>query len=127
MATRPMIPKGAIRAGGLALLLATGAAQAANYDFVAAPETDLNRVYRLDKATGEIGACQYGLKNGGSVGVTLCYPPGEGAGPQAPSDYALVASRHEREGGVFRVDQRTGAMSICYVLNEAVVCTPPGR
>jgi hypothetical protein len=116
-----------IRLGALALLLASGAAQAANYEFLAAPETDLNRVYRLDKATGEIGACQYGLKDGGSVGVTLCYGPGEGAGPQSPSDYSLVASRHEREGGVFRVDLRTGAMSICYVLNEAVVCTPPAK
>ncbi len=122
-----MVPKGAIRWGALALFVATGAAQAANYDFLAAPETDLNRVYRLDKATGEIGACQYGLKDSGSVGVTLCYPPGENAGSQAPSDYALIASRHEREGGVFRVDQRTGAMSICYVLSEKVVCTPPGR
>jgi len=116
-----------IRWSALALFLMAGAAQAANYEFLAAPETDLNRVYRLDKATGEIGACQYGLKDGGSVGVTFCYPPGEGAGPQSSSDYALVASRHEREGGVFRVDLRNGVMSICYVLNEAVVCTPPGK
>jgi hypothetical protein len=111
-----------------ALLASAGMAQAANFDFLAAPETDLNRVYRLDKATGEVGACQFGLKEGGSgVGVTLCYPPGDGAGQQTPSEYALVASRHEKEGGVFRVDQRTGAMSICYVLNEAVVCTPPAK
>jgi hypothetical protein len=103
-----------------------GAALAANYEFLAAPEVDLNRVYRLDRATGEIGACQYGLKEG-TIGVTLCYPPGEGAGAQASSEYGLVASRHEREGGVFRVDLRTGTMSICYVLNESVVCTPPSR
>jgi hypothetical protein len=112
----------------LAFLLATAsAAQAGNYDFVAAPQIDLNRVYRVDKATGEVGACQYGLKDGAPVGVTLCYPAGEGAGPQSPSEYTLVASRHEKEGGVLRVDQRNGAMSICYVLNEAVVCTPPAR
>ena len=104
----------------------TGMASAANYEFLAAPETDLNRVYRLDRSTGEVGACQYGLKEG-TVGVTLCYPPGEGAGPRAPSEYALVASRHEREGGVFRVDLRTGRMAICYVLNDAVVCTPQAR
>jgi hypothetical protein len=128
MATaKAMMRSGARLAGALALVLATGAARAANYEFLAAPETDLNRVYRLDKATGEIGACQYGLKEGGSVGVTLCYQPGEGAGPQSPSDYGLIASRHEREGGVFRVDQRNGVMSICYVLNDAVVCTPPGK
>lgn len=101
-------------------------AAASTYDFLAAPETDLNRVYRLDKATGEIGACQYGLKEG-SVGATLCYPPGEGATAQQQSEYALVASRHEREGGVFRVDLRSGAMSICYVLNDSVVCTPQAR
>lgn len=101
-------------------------ASAASYEFLAAPETDLNRVYRLDRATGEIGACQYGLKEG-TAGVTLCYPPGEGAGPQAPSEYSLVSSRHEREGGVFRVDLRNGMMAICYVLNDAVVCTPQAK
>lgn len=114
------------RCAALALLAAAPAA-AATYEFLAAPETDLNRVYRLDRATGEIGACQYGLQEGSAVGVTLCYPPGEGAKAQAPSEYSLIASRHEREGGVFRVDLRNGAMSICYVLNEAVVCTPPAK
>jgi len=100
---------------------------AANYEFLAAPETDLNRVYRLDRATGEIGACQYGLKEGSLIGVTLCYPPGEGATKQESSEYSLVASRHEGEGGVFRVDLRTGMMSICYVLNDSVVCTPQAK
>jgi hypothetical protein len=111
---------------GLALLAGTSFALAANYEFLAAPETDLNRVYRLDRASGEVGACQYGLRDA-SIGVTLCYPAGEGAGPQTPSEYSLIASRHEREGGVFRIDIRTGNMSICYVLNEAVVCTPPAK
>ena len=112
--------------GAMGVALMTNYAAAASYEFLAAPETDLNRVYRLDRATGEIGACQYGLKEG-TVGVTLCYPPGEGATAQQSSEYALVASRHEREGGVFRVDLRTGLMSICYVLNDSVVCTPPGK
>jgi len=119
-----------IAAPGIAVLavflLGTTSVIAGSYEFLAAPEIDLNRVYRLDKATGEVGACQYGLKEG-TIGVTLCYPPGEGAGPQGSSEYALVASRHEREGGVFRVDLRTGMMSICYVLNSAVVCTPPAK
>ncbi len=112
----------------LAVILSPIAARAAgNYDFLAAPQIDLNRVFRLDKATGELAACQFGLKEGAPVGITLCYPPGQGAGPQGSSDYALVASRHEGEGGVFRVDLRTGTMSICYVLNETVVCTPPAK
>jgi len=107
-------------------LVGAGSALASNFEFLAAPEIELNLVYRLDKLTGEIGACQYGDKEG-TIGVTLCYPPGEGARAQAPSTYALVASRHEREGGVFRVDVRTGLMSICYVLKAEVVCTPPTK
>ncbi|MGE5369839.1 MAG: hypothetical protein ACM3PD_09615 [Chloroflexota bacterium] len=110
-------------AGSLAQATAAG-----TYEFLAAPQTDLNRVFRLDKASGEVGACQYGLKEGTQVGVTLCYPPGEGAKAGAFSDYALVASRHSGEGGVFRVDLRSGMMSICFVLNESsVVCTPPAK
>lgn len=113
------------------VLLAAGiaaptAAAAQNFDFLAAPEIELNIVYRLDTLTGEIGACQYGDKEG-TVGVTLCYPPGQGAKGMAPSTYRLVSSRHEREGGVFRVDVRTGMMSICYVLKQEIVCTPPAK
>ncbi len=120
------LPTSLALAGALAIP-AVPALAAGNYDFLAAPQIDLNRIFRLDKATGEIGACQYGLKTGATVGVTLCYPPGQGAGPQGSSDYALVASHHEQEAGVWRVDQRTGTMSICYVLNDAVVCTPPAK
>ena len=104
----------------------SGPVAAASYDFAPAPQTDLNRIYRVDRATGEVGACQYGLKEG-SVGVTLCFPGGEGSTGQPAGDYGFVISRHEREGGVFRVDQRTGAMSVCYVFEEKVVCTPQGR
>lgn len=107
-------------------LLAPLAASANNFEFLAAPEIELNIIYRVDKLSGEVGACQYGDKEG-AIGVTLCYPPGQGAGAQTPSAYALVSSRHEREAGVFRVDLRTGAMSVCYVLKQEVVCTPPAR
>ncbi len=104
------------------------AAGGGNYEFLAAPQTDLNRVFRLDRSNGEVGACQYGLKEGAAIGVTLCYPPGEGARAGAFSEYALVASRHTGEGGVFRVDLRSGMMSICFVLNEtSVVCTPSAK
>ncbi len=107
---------------------ASQAQAAGNYEFLAAPQTDLNRVFRLDKATGEVGACQYGLKEGSPIGATLCYPPGEGAKAGNLSDYALVTSRHTGEGGIFRVDLRSGMMSICFVLNDsAVVCTPQAK
>ncbi len=109
------------------LVMGTSPAAAASFEFVPAPQIDLNRVYRVDKVTGEVTSCQYGLREGaiGSVGLTVCYGAGEGASAQPPSDYGLVASRHTREAGVFRVNYRTGEMSICYVQlqKEAVVCT----
>ena len=86
---------------GLALVPA-GPAAAAPYDFVPAPQTDLNRIYRIDRVTA-ISSCQYGLQEG-TVGATLCFGAGEGAGAQTPGEYGLVSSRHEREGGFFRVN-----------------------
>lgn len=111
---------------GAAALATAGQALAADYMFLAAPEITLNRVYRVDKLTGAVGACQYGLDEA-TIGVTLCYPSGEGAGAQKPSEYKLIASRHQKEGGVFRVNVRDGSMSICFVLNDKVVCTPPAK
>ncbi|MGL5363499.1 MAG: hypothetical protein ACRDBH_11495 [Bosea sp. (in: a-proteobacteria)] len=110
----------------LALAFTASPVLAGAYDFVPAPQNDLNRIYRIEKATGEVAACQYGLKEG-SVGLTLCFPAGEGAGAQTVGQYTLVASKHEREGGIFRVNQMTGEMSICYVFEDKVVCTPPAR
>ncbi len=102
------------------------AASSPSYAFMASPQTDLNRMFRVETSTGEMGACQFAVKDN-SVGVTLCFPPGEGAGAQEPGDYALAASNHQQEGGVYRVDRRTGRMSACYVLGEQVVCTPQAR
>ena len=101
-------------------------AWAGQFDFLPAPQTDLNRIYRVDRFTGEVVACQYGQKEG-SIGVTICFPSGEGAGRQDPSEYGLIASRHEHEAGVFRVDYRSGVVSICYVFDDKVVCTPPDK
>jgi hypothetical protein len=121
-------------------------AQTASYEFLAAPQINLSLVYRLDKATGEIIACQYGHNPGrtdiepGAFGVTVCYRSGEGAGRQEPGQYGLIATRHEQEGGVFRVDYRSGSLSICYlyfqkekqgdrevISDQYVVCTPPTK
>ena len=104
------------------LTLLGSPSDAAPYDFAPAPQNDLNRIYRIDRATGEVISCQYGLE--GTVGATLCFAAGEGAGPQAPAEYGLLPSRHNREGGVFRVNYRTGGISVCYVFDERVVCTP---
>lgn len=110
----------------LAALCFSLPALADNYSFVAAPQIDLNRVYRVDRVTGEVGACQYGQKDD-NTGTTLCFPPGEGAGKQEAGDFMLIASNHQKESAVFRVDQRTGSMSLCYVWKETVVCTPAMR
>jgi hypothetical protein len=113
---------------GLATVALTGTSMADEYIFKAAPQVDINRIYRVNRLTGEVGVCQYGLKEN-SVGVTLCYATGEGAGAQSePGDYDLVPSSHQKEGGIFRVNRRTGDMSVCYVLPpDTVVCTPSAR
>jgi len=85
-----------LAAAGLAGLGLAGApcALATTYDFVPAPQTDLNRIYRIDRVTGEVSSCQYGLQEG-TIGVTLCFGSGEGAGPQPPGEYARAPPRHE--------------------------------
>ena len=113
-------------AGAWLTLAVACPALAGAFDFAPAPQTDLNRVYRIDRASGEVGACQFQLKEGG-VGVTICFPSGEGAGPQPAGEYSLMPSRHEREGGIFRVNLRTGEMSICYVFDDKTVCTPQAK
>ena len=120
-----------------------GGAAAGQYEFLAAPQINLSLVYRLDKLTGDVIACQFAHNPGrtdvgpGAFGVTTCYRSGDGATKQEPSEYGLIATRHEQEGGVFRVDYRTGALSICYlyfqrekqgdheaIADQYVVCTP---
>ena len=101
--------------------LAAAPAVAASYEFLAAPQINLSLVYRIDKLTGDVIACQFAHSPGrsdvgpGAFGVTACYRSGEGAAGQEPGEYGLVATRHEQEGGVFRVNYRTGALSICYL------------
>ena len=119
-------------------------AEGPQYEFLAAPQINISLVYRVDKLTGDVIACKFALNPGktevgpGAYGVTTCYRSGDGATKQEPGDYGLIATRHEQEGGVFRVNYRTGALSICYlyfqrekqgdretIVDQYVVCTPP--
>lgn len=110
------------------VLFGAAAAQAQAYSFVPAPQQDLNRIYRIDTVNGEVVACQFAVKEDAPIGLTLCYPAGEGAKAGEPGDYGLVASSHRQEAGIFRVNRRTGAISVCYVRDDAdVVCTPPAK
>ena len=112
----------------LLLCLVAMPAFAETFAFAPAPQQNLNRLYRIDRANGEVIACQFGIKGEADIGVTLCYPAGEGAKPGEAGDYALVPSSHREESGIFRVNKRDGGISICYVRAETeVVCTPPTK
>ena len=135
-ASRPLLA-----AACLAGLLGTPA-PAGTFQFLAAPGVDVNLLYRLDSLTGEVTVCQYGISPGDAgasaarFGVTFCHPAGAGATKQEPGEYSLVASRHEREAGVFRVESRSGAVSNCFlhigkegekITEDFVVCTPSAK
>ena len=62
-----------------------GGARAATYEFLAAPQTDLNRVFRLDKVTGEVGLPIW-PQGRLPFGVTLCYPPARAPRPARPAN-----------------------------------------
>ncbi|MCA3636139.1 MAG: hypothetical protein IOC54_08975 [Methylobacterium sp.] len=112
----------------IALLSCVGSVRAENFMFAPAPHQELNRIFRVDRATGEMGACNYAIKDENSVGLTLCYPAGEGAKAGEAGDYALVPSNHRAEAGIYRVNRRTGDVSVCFVRgDQEVVCTPPAR
>lgn len=130
--------KAAIAAALLTVAGAGGALaqQAAGYDFTAPPSAQANRVYGVNRQTGEMNVCQFERPEGSAVGITRCFTQGEGAGPQKAGNYALVATRYEGETGVFRVNRDTGEMSICYVreqtrsngtVDSTLLCTPAAR
>lgn len=108
----------------------------AGFDFAAPPSAQANRVYGINRQTGEMNVCQFERPNAAGVGVTFCFAQGEGAGAQKAGNYALVPTRYEGETGIFRVNRDTGEMSICYVRETAraaggtdssLVCTPAAR
>ena len=111
-------------------------APAAGYEFAAPPSAQANRVYGVNRQTGEMNVCQFERPEAASVGITRCFAQGEGAGPQKQGNYALAPTRYEGETGIFRVNRDTGEMSICYVRETArpgggadssLVCTPAAR
>jgi hypothetical protein len=121
-----------------ALAVLPCAALAGSYQFLAAPGIDVNLLYRLDQLTGEVTVCQYGAAEPTKApfGVTFCHPAGAGAAKQEPGRYELMASRHEKEAGVFRVELLTGMVSNCFlhigkegekVIEDFVVCTPQAK
>ncbi|MET3355300.1 UNVERIFIED_ORG: hypothetical protein ABID33_003220 [Xanthobacter viscosus] len=126
---------GTLAGAGGALAQAAQPGQGA-YEFAAPPSAQANRVYGLNRQTGEMNVCQFERPEGSAVGITHCFAQGEGAGPQKAGSYALAPTRYEGETGIFRVNRDTGEMSICYVRETArpqggtdssLVCTPAAR
>jgi hypothetical protein len=127
---RTAVAKGA---GALLVLGALSTAAASGfYEFVAPPSNRHNGIWRVDRETGETGYCYFRLQREGA-GETSCALAGKSAGPQTePGPYRLVPSRAETEAGVFRVNERSGAMSLCYPRVDErgqteVTCTDPAR
>ena len=130
---------------GLAATAGGGDAES-RFAFLPSPQINFSLLYRLDRLTGDVIACQFAKTPGksdvgpGAYGVTACYRGGEGAVNQPPGDYDLTSSRNEQEGGVFRIDRRSGSISVCYlyfqrekqgeretVSDQYVVCTTPSK
>lgn len=124
----------------LPLCLAAGAAVAQTrppaYEFSPPPSESANRVYGVNRTTGEVSACQYERPEGNLLGITRCFRQGEGAGVQKPGTYLLVPTRFAGETGIFRVNQDSGEMSICFVrevnpqggsTEPMVLCTPQAK
>ncbi|GLK85964.1 hypothetical protein GCM10017653_40340 [Ancylobacter defluvii] len=106
------------------------------YVFGSPPSVQANRLYSINARTGEVSACQFERPEGSVVGVTRCFPRDASAGPGEPGTYDIIATRYSGETGVFRVNVKTGDMSVCYVrdmpkdgggVEASVVCTAPAR
>ncbi|MCB4767956.1 hypothetical protein LGR54_05005 [Ancylobacter sp. Lp-2] len=111
-------------------------ADGAGYVFGSPPSVQANRLYSVNTHTGEVSACQFERPEGSVVGVTRCFPRDASAGPGEPGTYDMVSTRYSGETGVFRVNVKTGAMSVCYVrdmpkegggVEASVVCTAPAH
>lgn len=128
---------GLVALSGVALAPAPAHAQGTSiYGFAAPPSAQANRVYSVNRRTGEVSACQFERPEGSNIGITRCFAQGEGAGTQKPGTYALVSTHYAGETGIFRANEETGEMSICYVREIAqgggapvptILCTPQAR
>lgn len=102
--------------------------------FGSPPSAQANRLYSVNVRNGAVGACQFERPEGSLVGVTRCFPRDASAGPGEPGLYDILTTRYSGETGIFRVNARTGEMSVCYVrdmpkdgggVEPSVVCTAP--
>ncbi|MFG1464402.1 hypothetical protein V5F77_16040 [Xanthobacter sp. DSM 24535] len=133
---RLLVAAGCLSAG-LLVVDAAFAQTPGNFSFGAPPSAQANRLYSVNHQTGEVSACQFERPDSALVGITRCFPKGEGAGAQKPGTYELVSTRFAGETGIFRVNAETGEMSVCYVRDvpksgggaaePMVLCTPSAK
>lgn len=107
-------------------------AETVQFKFLAPSDTEEDTLWRVDTLSGEVGMCTFEKSRRSASGVMSCLKPGSGASIQKqPGPYKLVPSNREDAKGVFRVNQRTGTMSLCYDVDDRkghrIVCTEPNR
>lgn len=131
---------GACRVGkcliaGLAMLAVVPpvSAQTIQYEFLTPADTEDDRLWRVDTLSGEVGMCTFEKKDRKHPrGFMACLKAGAGASIQdQPGPYGLVRSNREDATSVFRVNRRTGTMSLCYERDDRkghrIVCTEQNR
>ncbi len=135
---RCMVGSAAVAGVLFPVLAAAQDASQGAYMFSAPPSAQANRVYSVNRKTGEMNACQFERPDSSQVGVTRCFTRGEGAGAVSAGNYQLVPDaiwrrdryfpgqyRHRRDEHLLcaRTCRRPAAGG-----NEAkILCTPPGK
>ena len=92
----------------------TSAIFEALYEFEIPNSPEINAIYRLNTATGEVNMCYWAKVEGKPIGKTICDSAGENAGPQKPGVYGLMRSPYKTETGVYRVDKISGKVWLCF-------------
>ncbi|MEM9320893.1 MAG: hypothetical protein AAGA70_18095 [Pseudomonadota bacterium] len=101
-------------------------AAAPAFQILAPPSTEWNIVFRLNRATGEVTGCAYVEDETGNA--TRCYPAVDHAQAGEAGPYVLAASHNPSVRSVYRLNERTGAISLCWVAGwKTTNCVPEGR
>jgi hypothetical protein len=95
--------------------------QEANYQFGWAPGS--NYIYRLDRMSGEVKACEFASAECAVPGEGAVLPPTDGIG----GDYEIVARMEG--GGVVRLNKADPQESnkLCSVVNARLCCCPGSK
>ncbi|MEM9050073.1 MAG: hypothetical protein AAGC92_15290 [Pseudomonadota bacterium] len=93
------------------------------WQILAPPSAEWNIVYRLNRSSGEITGCAYIERAAGNV--TTCYPAMDHARGGDPGPYTLAASNNSTVISVYRLNERTGEISLCWVAGwKNTLCAP---